>query len=416
MRSLTFAEFSLKKLYLREESSNMKLNDRQVAALKPKEKRYMQCADDGLGLYIEVMTSGAKYWRMRYRKGKREEKITLGCYPILSLADARDLCTEARRHAVHSGGTPKEILNPPVTATFGELSERWHTQNTSRWSKSHSTDVRHKLDTYLLPQLGDKPTASITIQDLIGTFKPMILRDMLPSMDKARIIAGQVFQFALSLGEVTHNVALDLKGLLPSSRTKRHFASLTAPLDVARLMRAIDGYQGTLVVRAALLFSAYTFQRPGEIRRAEWREFDFSENLWRLPAEKMKARRQHVVPLARQVVALLEKLKPHTGRGQYLFPAIGKSKTGSVPMSENTVTSALHSMGFGRDEMSAHGFRSMASTNLNEQGWDSDLIERQLAHSESNAVKASYDFSKKLPQRRKMMQAWADWLDKIAEE
>jgi integrase len=225
----------------------------------------------------------------------------------------------------------------------------------------------------------------------------MILQDILPSMDKARIIAGQVLQFAISLGEVTHNVALDLKGLLPSSRTKRHFASLTVPSDVARLMRAIKGYQGTLIVRTALLFSAYTFQRPGEIRRAEWSEFDWDENLWRIPEAKMKARRQHVVPLARQVMALLQNVKPLTGAGPFIFPAIGKSNAGVVPMSENTITSALHSMGFGRDEMSAHGFRSLASTNLNEQGWDSDLIERQLAHSESNSVKASYDFSAKLP-------------------
>jgi integrase len=391
----------------------MKLNDRQVAALKPAEKRYMMSADDGLGLYVEVMTSGAKYWRMRYRKGKKEEKLTLGRYPILSLADARDMCTEARRHAVHSGGTPRDVVNPPVPATFKELAEQWYTQNISGWSKTHITDVRHKLDAYLLPQLGDKPVISITTQDLISTFKPMILHDILPSMDKARIIAGQVLQFSLSLGEVTHNVALDLKGLLPPSRTKRHFASLTVPSDVTRLIRAIKGYQGTPVVRTALLFSAYTFQRPGEIRKAEWPEFDFNENLWRIPAAKMKARRKHVVPLAHQVVTLLQNLRPLTGTGQFIFPAIGRSKAGVVPMSENTITSALHSMGFGRDEMSAHSFRSLASTNLNEQGWDSDLIERQLAHSESNAVKASYDFSAKLPRRREMMQAWADWLDNL---
>jgi integrase len=393
----------------------MKLNDRQVAALKTQEKRYMVCVDDGLGLYVEVMASGAKYWRMRYREGKQEEKVTLGRYPILGLGDARGMCTEVRRQAVHNGGTVKEIVKPSMPVTFGDLAEQWYTQNASVWSKSHTTDVRHKLDTYLLPQLGKKSVTVITTQDLISTFKPMILQDILPSMDKARIIAGQVLQFALSIGEVTHNVALDLKGILPSSRTKRHFASLTAPSDVMRLMRAIKNYQGTLIVRIALLFSAYTFQRPGEIRRAEWTEFDFTENEWRLPAEKMKARRKHIVPLSHQVIDLLEDLRPHTGGGQYLFPAIGRSKAGTVPMSENTITSALHSMGFGRDEMSAHGFRSMASTNLNEQGWDNDLIERQLAHSESNAVKASYDFSAKLSQRREMMQAWADWLDSLIE-
>ncbi|MDR1622249.1 MAG: Arm DNA-binding domain-containing protein [Synergistaceae bacterium] len=162
----------------------MKLNDRQVAALKPEEKRYMRCVDDGLGLYIEVMVSGTKYWRMRYRKGKKEEKLTLGKYPILSLADARDMCIEARRHATHNGGTPRDIVCPPVSATFWELAEKWYTQNAGAWSKSHTTDVRHKLDTYLLPQLGDKPIASITVQDLIGTFRPMILQDILPQWIK----------------------------------------------------------------------------------------------------------------------------------------------------------------------------------------------------------------------------------------
>jgi integrase len=394
-----------------------KLTDREIAGLDPKDKRYMQSTDDGLGLYIEVMTSGAKYWRMRYHKGKKEEKVTLGKYPILRLADARQMCTDIRRKlALGEGTRAREILNPPAAATFGELAEQWYAKNVSEWSKSHATDVRHKLDVYLLPQLRDKPVASITVHDLISTFKPMTLRNILPSLNKARIIAGQVLQFALSIGEVTHNVALDLKGLLPSSRTKRHFASLTVPADVARLMLSIKGYPGTLIVRAALLFSAYTFQRPGEIRRAEWTEFDFKENLWRIPAEKMKAGKQHLVPLSSQVVALLEDLKPHTGRGQYVFPAIGKSKKGTVPMSENTITSALHSMGFGREEMCAHGFRSMASSNLNEVEWDSDLIERQLAHSEGNAAKASYDFSAKLPRRREMMQWWADWLDKRTEQ
>jgi len=394
----------------------MKLNDRQVAALRPEEKRRMVCVDDGLGLYVDVMVSGAKYWRLRYRRGKMEEKITLGEYPILSLADARELCTDIRRKlTLNSGTQAKEILNPPVTASFKELAEQWYSQNVSKWSKSHGTDVRHKLDVYLLPKLGSQPIALITVQDLLSTFRPMILQDMLPSMDKARIIAGQVIQFAIAIGEATHNVTLDLKGLLPSSRTKRHFASLTDPPDVARLMRAIKGYHGTMVIRTALLFSAYTFQRPGEIRQAEWVEFDWGENLWRLPEEKMKTRRKHVVPLARQVVTLLENLKPITGEGRYVFPAIGKSKAGTVPMSENTVTSALHSMGFERDEMCAHGFRSMASTNLNEQGWPSDVIERQLAHTESNKVKAAYNKAEYLPERRKMMQHWSDWLDSLME-
>lgn len=391
----------------------MKLNDRQVAALKAREKRYMTCVDDDLGLYVETMITEKKFWRLRWRRGKTEQKLTLGRYPILSLAKARDMALEIRQAALVSGESPKELLSQPVGSTFGELAEQWYSQNVNTWSATHAADVRHKLDSFILPDLRDRLMKSITVQDLQAVFKPLILRDILPSLDKARIIVGQVFQYALTISEVEHNVALDLKGLLPSSRTKKHFASLTAPADVARLMKAIQAYPGSFVVRCALLFSAYTFQRPGEIRKAEWLEFDFTEKVWRLPAEKMKAGRPHLVPLSRQVVELLQSLRPHTGEGQYVFPAIGKSKAGTVPMSENTVTSALRTMGFGREQMSAHGFRSLASTNLHEQGWVSDIIERQLAHSEGNAVKASYNFAAYMPQRREMMQAWADWLDSL---
>lgn len=389
----------------------MKYNDRQIAALKAKEKRYMTCVDDDLGLYAETMPTGRKFWRLRWRKGKMEQKLTLGEYPVLSLALARDRALEIRQAAMVNKESPREVVNRPGGSTFGALAEQWYAQHVNTWSSTHAADVRHKLDAYILPELQDKLIQTLSVQDLQSVLRPLILRDILPSMDKARIVIGQIFQYGLSLGEVAHNVASDLKGLLPSSRTKRHFASMTTPADVERLMRAIKAYPGSFVVRCALLFSAYTFQRPGEIRRAEWTEISLDEGIWRLPAEKMKARRQHVVPLARQVVGLLQGLQPHTGRGQYVFPALGKSKAGTVPMSENTVTSALRSMDFGPEEMTAHGFRSMASTNLHEQGWPSDIIERQLAHSEGNAVKAAYNYAEFLPQRREMMQAWADWLD-----
>ncbi|MGH8590633.1 MAG: tyrosine-type recombinase/integrase, partial [Gammaproteobacteria bacterium] len=218
---------------------------------------------------------------------------------------------------------------------------------------------------------------------------------------------GQVFRFAVATGRAVRDPAADLRGALATVRGS-HFASITEPKDIGALLRAIDGYQGTFPVRCALRLAPLTFVRPGELRAAEWPEFDLDAAEWRIPAERMKMRAIHIVPLSAQALAVLRELHPLTGTGHYVFPSV---RTHDRPMSENTVNAALRRLGYAKDEMTGHGFRSMASTLLNEQGWHRDAIERQLAHGERDAVRAAYNYAEHLPERRRMMQAWADYLD-----
>jgi integrase len=233
------------------------------------------------------------------------------------------------------------------------------------------------------------------------------------SAHRAKGIAGQVFQFAVARGEADFNIALNLRRTL-KPRRERHRAALIAPKDVADLMRRIEAYHGSVIVRAALRFLLYTFQRPGEVGGATWEEIDFDAKLWRLPEHRMKNGRAHIVPLSRQVLELLEFLKRIAARMAYspfIFPAI-TSRTGpkTAPIHETTLCKAIRAMGYTSEQMTAHGFRTIASTNLNEQGWVSDVIELSLSHVERNAVRAAYNHAERLDERREMMQAWADWL------
>lgn len=221
---------------------------------------------------------------------------------------------------------------------------------------------------------------------------------------------GQVFRYAIATGRAERDPSLDLKGALPPVRTKHH-ASLTEPKQIGELLRAINGYSGYFITACALRFAPLVFVRPKELRSAEWSEFDLDNAEWRIPAHKMKMRVLHIVPLSKQAIAILNELKPLTGSGQYLFPS---NRTKTRPMSDNTINGALRRLGYTKEEMTGHGFRSMASTILNEQGWNRDAIERQLAHSERDGVRAAYNYAEYLPERKKMMQSWADYLDGLA--
>lgn len=221
---------------------------------------------------------------------------------------------------------------------------------------------------------------------------------------------GQVFRYAVATGRAERDPSTDLKGALPPVKVKHH-ASIVEPKLIGELLRAISRYSGSFITASALRFAPLVFARPGELRRAEWTEFDLDKAEWRIPASKMKMASTHIVPLSKQAMAIVEALKPVTGSGKYLFPSI---RTATRPMSENTINAALRRLGYSGDEMTGHGFRSMASTLLNEQGWNRDAIERQLAHSERDGVRAAYNYAEYLPERREMMQAWADYLDELA--
>jgi len=249
----------------------------------------------------------------------------------------------------------------------------------------------------------------ILAPELLATIRRIESRGAIETAHRTLQNCGQVFRYAVASGYADRDISGDLRGAIPPTKEKHH-ASVTDPKDVAALLRTIESYAGSFVTMCALRLAPMTFVRPGELRHAEWGEIDLDKAEWRIPAEKMKMREQHIVPLSRQAVAILRELHPLTGAGKYVFPSV---RTQARPMSENTVNAALRRLGYAKDEMTGHGFRSMASTLLNEMGWNRDAIERQLAHAERNSIRAAYNFAEFLPERRKMMQAWADYLDKL---
>ena len=396
----------------------MALSEVAIRNAKPREKSYL--ISDGDGLLLLIKESGSKSWILRYWFDGKERRTGLGKYPTIGLLDARELKNLFKRE-IALGVNPLERkrekreeearVKAIKSATFVKLAEEWYSQQESTWSKSHCTDVRHKLRACLYPKLGERPIREITTQEVLNILLDVESRTP-ETAYKSKIIVGQVFQFAIARGEADLDVTQNLRKAL-KPRQKRHFAALTAPKDVSDLMTRIESYNGSAVVRAALWFSLHTFQRPGEIRRAAWAEMDFDANLWRIPAERMKGKRSHVIPLSRQVLELLSQVSSWTGDSQFIFPTIKSKK---IPMSENTILVALRSMGYTNEQMTAHGFRALASTNLNEQGWNSDVIELSLAHTETNAVRAAYNHAERLEDRRKMMQWWSDWLDGLRQK
>ncbi|MDR1136940.1 MAG: tyrosine-type recombinase/integrase, partial [Synergistaceae bacterium] len=395
---------------------NMPLSEAAVRNAKPKTGRRETQYSDGDGLMLVVKDTGSKRWVLRYWVDSKEKRAGLGKYPVIGLAQARDLKIQFKRELA-MGGNPQERKQAEKEAaakaqaikamTFARIAEDWYKQLLDVRSAAHCKGVRHKLK-ILLPKLGSRPISEITSQEVLGILMEIEARTP-ESAYKAKLVVGQVLRYAIARGDAEFDVTLNIKCAL-KPRQRRHYSALTAPKDVADLIRKMNAYIGGPVVRAALWFSLYTFQRPQEIRGATWEEMDFDSSLWRIPAERMKNRRPHVVPLCRQVINILNELRPITGNSPFVFPAITSNKKS---MSENTVRVALRTMGYTNEQMTAHGFRTTASTNLNEQGWNSDLIELSLAHVEGNSVRAAYNRAERLSERREMMQAWADWLDEL---
>lgn len=390
----------------------MALTDAAVRNAKATDKTLR--LKDERGLYLEVSPKGGKWWRLRYWLASKENRLSLGVYPDVSLKEARERRDEARRLIAKgidpSAARKEEKAEVAAEAlTFEHVAREWYERFKPKWSPSHSLDVIQRLEKNVFPSLGPRPIRDITAPELLAAVRLIEGRGAIESARRVLQMCGQIFRYAIATGQADRDIAADLRGALPPAREKHH-ASITDPKGVAQLLRAIDGYQGSFVAHCALRIAPLVFARPGELRHAEWSEIDFDKAEWRIPAEKMKMREQHIVPLSRQAVAILRELQPLTGAGRYVFPSI---RTSARPMSENTVLAALRRMGYTKDEMTGHGFRSMASTLLNEQGWNRDAIERQLAHGERNAVRAAYNFAEFLPERRRMMQAWADYLDKL---
>lgn len=388
------------------------LTDMAARNAKAKDKPYKLAA--GAGLYLHVMPNGARYWRMKYRWDGKEKLLAIGVYPEVSLKEAGDARDEARAK-LRAGRDPSEhkqlsklTSKLSVDTRFQAIAMEWLD---SRGDLAQSTREKAAwmLETYANPWLGKRQINEIGTAEVLAVLRRLEAQEKIESTQRLRQICGQVFRYAVATGRLDRDPTSALRGALKTAKN-RHYASITDPAKVGELMRAIDGYTGQLVTQCALRFAPLVFTRPGELRKAEWEEFDLAAKQWNIPATKMKMGVAHVVPLSKQAVAVLEELRPVTGNGRYVFPSVRSSRD---PMSENTVNAALRRLGYGTDDMTGHGFRSMASTLLHEMGWTSDAIKRQLAHSERNPIKAAYNRAEHLPERRKMMQAWADYLDKL---
>ncbi len=368
---------------------------------------------DGRGMYLLVKPNGSKWWRLDYRRPgtKKRNTLSLGTYPDVSLKQARERREEARRQ-IAEGIDPGDLRKAEALSgaeTFEAIAREWHAKHVPTWSKAHAERLMGRLEKDVFPWIGRKPIGGLAAPDVLAVLRRIDARGARDTAHRVHQHCGQVFRYAVATGRASHDPTPALRGAIPPTRAKHH-ASITDPDRIGELLRALDGYQGSPITRAALQLAPLVFVRPGELRRAEWPEVDLDKAEWRIPGEKMKMGSPHIVPLSTQAVAVLRDLAPLTGTGRYLFPGL---RTRSRPMSENTVNAALRRLGFDRDTMTGHGFRSMASTLLNEQGWHRDAIERQLAHAERDAVRAAYNYAEHLPERRKMMQAWADYLDSL---
>lgn len=399
------------------------LTDLEIRNAKPREKAYKLF--DGGGLYVEVAPAGGKWWRLKYRHCGKEKRMSLGTYPETPLAStkrdgrvikgARDKASEARL-LLADGLDPSEHRKAAEARkvaiesdSFEAVGREWFAKNKPRWVVDHADKIIARLERDLFPWIGKKPIAEVTAPELLQCLRRIEARGSLDTAHRAKQDASAILRYAIATGRAQRDPAQDLRGALPPAKGG-HFATITDPQAVGALLRAVDGYSGDMITRSALRLMPLVFVRPGELRHAEWAEFDLDAAEWRIPGVRMKMRETHIVPLSVQAVEILRELEPLTGSGRLLFPST-RAKT--RPMSENTVNAALRRMGYGSDEMTGHGFRAMASTLLNEQGWKPDAIERQLAHAERNKVRASYNHAQFLPERRKMMQAWADYLDML---
>ncbi|KVP18849.1 integrase [Burkholderia ubonensis] len=399
----------------------MPLTDTAIKNAKPADKPVRLF--DGGGLYLEVAPSGGKWWRLKYRFGGKEKRISLGVYPDVPLKEARERRDKARA-LLEAGADPGEAKKAEKRAarlstenSFEAVAREWHAKYMPTWSASHGARLLRRLEVDAFPWIGGKPIAELAPPDVLDVLRRVEKRGALETAHRLHANVGQVCRYAVATGRAPRDVTADLRGALPPVQ-QEHMAAITDPKQVAELLRAIDGYQGTLPVSCALRLAPLLFQRPGELRAAEWAEFDLKAATWEIPSDRMKRTKQgkavggaHIVPLPTQAVAVLRELQPLTGSGRLLFPSV---RTKDRPMSDNTVNAALRRLGYDGDTMTGHGFRAMARTILDEVlSVPAPIIEAQLAHTVKDPLGRAYNRTAHLQQRREMMQKWADYLDRL---
>ena len=392
----------------------MSLTDTAIKNAKPGDKTTRLF--DGGGMYLEVAPAGGKWWRLKYRYDGKEKRLSLGVYPDVSLKDARQRRDDARKllaDGVDPGENRKAVKAAKTERagnSFEVIAREWFAKNSTTWTENHGSRIIRRLERDVFPWIGGRPIADITAPELLAVLRRIEERGAVETAHRAHQNCGQVFRYAIATGRAERDPSPDLKGALPPVK-QTHHAAITEPKAIGELLCAIDGYQGHFVTKCALRLAPLFFVRPGELRKAEWAEIDLDKAEWNIPAERMKMREPHLVPLSTQAVEILRELHALTGGGRYVFPG---ARTNGRPMSDNAILAALRRMGFAKDEMSGHGFRAMARTILDEVlQVRPDFIEHQLAHAVRDPNGRAYNRTAHLAERRKMMQQWADYLDKL---
>jgi len=376
---------------------------------------------DGGGLYLLVKPCGSRLWNFKYSYLGKPKLMSFGSYPEVSLAEARHARLEARKLLTRDIDPSefrkkhKALKKELIANTFELVAREWHHKFSSagKWSPTHSADILHRLEKDIFPPLGSRPISEIKPKELLKVLEQIASRGALDTSHRLRHHSGMIFRYAIVTERAERDIAADLKGALPPVKGGHH-AAFTKPQDLASLLISIDEYEGSYIVKCALQLLPLLFCRPGELRAAEWSEIDFENEVWEIPAERMKMKNPHIVPLSEQAIALLESIQPLTGSGRYVFPS---HRSLLRCMSDNAFNAALRRMGFTKEEATAHGFRASARTILDEVlHFPTVIIEHQLSHSVRDHLGTSYNRTSHLPERQAMMQRWSDYLDGIKAE
>jgi integrase len=383
-----------------------------IKAAKGRDKAYK--LTDGEGLYLTVMPNGSRYWRMNYRHFGKQKTLAFGVWPEVGLAEAREQRDAARKLIARGEDPGERIKLDRIAATvaaansFAAVTAEW-LEKMERENRSPATMKKLRwLTDFINEAIGKRPINSISAHELLAMLRKMEANGRYETAKRLRSTCSQIFRYAIATARADRDVAADLRGALIAPQPV-HRPAITAPAGVGGLLRAIEGFEGLPNTKAALRLLPHVFVRPGELRHAEWADFDLDNAIWRIPSHKTKMRRPHVIPLSQQSIAILSTIEHDAHYSRFLFPSL---RSVDRPMSENTINAALRRMGYAQDEMTGHGFRAMAATLLNEMGlWHSDAIERQLAHRDNNAVRRAYTRGEYWDERVRMMQHWSDHLD-----
>lgn len=390
----------------------MPLTNTTIRNVKPGKKTVKLF--DERGLYLEVSPPGGRWWRLKYRFEGKEKRLSLGVYPDVSLKDARDRRDTARK-LLANGIDPSENRKAQKSAhaeraanSFEVVTREWFAKYSSTWAANHTDRLVRLFERDIFPWMGGRPIADIAAPELLTVLRRIEGRGALDTAHRALGSCGQVFRYAVATWCAQRDPSVDLRGALPPAKGQ-HFAATTDPKQLVLILRTMDGYEGSFIVRSALRLAPLIFVRPGELRRAEWKDIDLDAAEWRYTVTKTNT--PHIVPLAKQTLDILRELHPLTGRGRYVFPS---ARSNQRPMSDNAILAAMRRMGIDKDEMSGHGLRAVARTILDEVlGVRPDLIEHQLAHAVRDPNGRAYNRTAHLPERKKMMQQWANYLDKL---